>query len=276
MRLLGLLTLFALGACSQADPATYAEQQWGACQAGLGNQQERAHACGEVILSPVVSPQRRAEALMTRGILRSQAGQQARAIADFGRALRIDAALARAYAERGLVHHNRGAYEQAIADYDAALRLQPGMTLAAERRQQSLNERAETQLSQLDALSQAIERNPDNPALWNSRCWERAVRGVELDFALSDCDRALLLNPNDANAHDSRGLVYLKRGDAQAALADYGEAVRLDPNQPHFLYGRGVARLRLGMIAEGQADLAAAQRAEPNLGNLYRSYGVEA
>ncbi len=275
MRVPCVIALLILCACTPADPTVYAEQQWAACQAELGNAQERAHACGEVILSAVVTDERRAQALMVRGILRSQAGQQARAISDFGLALRVNPRLARVYVERGLVHHARGAYDAAIADYDVALQLEPSYALAAERRQQSLSARGEASLSQLDAISQAIEADPNNSALWNSRCWERAVRGVELEFALSDCDRALSLNPDDANAYDSRGLVHLKRGEPQAAMIDYDAAVTLEPNFAHFLYGRGVARVRAGMIAEGEADLEAARRMEPGVVDQYRAYGIE-
>src|SRR5262249_31402561 len=71
---------------------------------------------------------------------------------------------------------NKGDYERALLDFDEAIRLKP--TLGA---------------------------------VWNGRCWARAIVG-ELQAALTDCYEALRLEPNAAVTLDSRGLTYLKMG----------------------------------------------------------------
>lgn len=48
------------------------------------------------------------------------------------------------------------------------------------------------------------------------------------DSALANFDRAIRLNPNNAEAYDSRGEVYASKGDYTRAIADYNEALRLD------------------------------------------------
>ena len=62
---------------------------------------------------------------------------------------------------------------------------------------------------------------------------------------MKDCDDALKINPNYADAFDSRGMVDLKSGKFSKAIADYDAALRLDPKHASARqaaqrqYGRG-------------------------------------
>lgn len=268
-----VLVSLAIAACAPADPAARAEAKWAQCD-GPGFEEHRIAACSEVIDFAGTSSARRAAALVIRGSIRSNMGQHARAVADFGRALRIDRDNAHAYAERGLVHHSRGAFESAMRDYDSALAIEPGMRLAIERRQDAMDGLAGAYASRLEQLTQALASEPENAELLNNRCWLRVINNDDLDAALADCDAALRIEPANAAALDSRGLVHFKRGDYEAAAADYEAALAVEPGRGHFLYGRGLALLRLGKTAEGQADLAAAEQAEPGVAALYASYGA--
>jgi len=263
----------AIAACAPADPVVEAERQYGVCETYAAFPEHRLDACSMAILSEQTSPERRALALITRGMLRAQLGQHSRAIADFGRALRIDPNNATAYFERGVVHHNRGALENALRDYDRALELQPGMGAALERREQALAGRDQGYLYQIARLDAEILRDPRNPELLNGRCWTRAINDDDLDAALADCNSALGVEPRYAAALDSRGLVYLKRGEYARAAADYEAALAVEPGTGHYLYGRGLARLGMGQQAEGQADLDEAARLAPDVPALYASYG---
>lgn len=267
------LAALAMAACAPADPAAHAEAKWAQCD-GPGFEEHRIAACSEVIDFAGTSNARRAAALVIRGSIRANMGQHARAVADFGRALRIDRANAHAYVERGLVHHSRGAVESAMRDYDSALTIEPDMRLALDRRQDAMADLAGAYASQLDQLTRALASDPDNAEILNNRCWLRVINDDDLDAALADCDAALRANPASAAALDSRGLVHFKRGEYEAAAADYEAALAVEPGRGHYLYGRGLARLRLGMTAEGQADLTAAERAEPGVTALYASYGA--
>lgn len=212
--------------------------------------------------------------MIIRGSIRSNEGQYARALADFGRALRIDANNAQVYVERGIVHQARGAFDVAVRDFDHALALQPGLQPALERRADALAGRVESYRQELERLNDSLGRSPNDAEMLNSRCWLRVTNNDDLDLALADCNASLIAAPNDANVHDSRGLVYFKRGDYAAALADYETAVRLEPEDGHFLYGRGLARTALGMTAEGAADIARAEELEPGIGGRYASYSI--
>lgn len=233
----------------------------------------RVAACTAVTRAPEASQQQRAVAFAQRGVARANVGEQARAVADFGRALRLDPNLARAYFERAAIHHSRGAFDSAVADYDRALAIDPSFENAAYRRALALSSRIDDFATLLLQANTLIEENPRNAAAWNNRCWIRAVEGVELEAALADCDRSLSLSPNDPNVHDSRGLVYLKLSNPRAALSDYDAAVRLEENA-HFVYGRGIARLQLGLNDEGNVDLARAAELQSDIADTYATYGV--
>lgn len=277
-KLAALLALGALTACGPpADPVAHAEQRWAVCQHSA-LPQERVHACSEVVAFAEADPARKAAALMERARQRAALREDVRAIADFGRALRLDASLVDAYLERGQLHQGRGAYDMAVRDYDAALALRPNMPLAIERREAALREREQDGFddgsNDLDLLTQMLAADPNNAALWNNRCWTRAVAGEELEFALADCNEAIRLQPRYAAALDSRGLVHIKREEYLEAIADYNAALAIEPNYGHYLYGRGIARQRLGQTAAAQADFEAAQRADPGIVARYATYGV--
>ena len=263
-----------LVACAPNDAAVNAEQQWRLCDGQTPPEQKLA-ACSAVIAHATTSPERRAAAFVNRGALRARFSQHARAMADFGRALRIGGQDERALLERGLVHQGRGAFDEALVDIEAALALAPDMPQALMSREAVLRGRVEAFVNRLGELNQEIVAAPGEPGLLNERCWLRATNNDDLGLALLDCNESLRIAPDDANVLDSRGLVHLKQGDYSAALSDYEAALALTPGRGHYLYGRGLARRGLGMKAEAAADLTAGATADPRVVRLYRGYGVE-
>lgn len=262
-----------LTGCIPPVTADTVELAWERCD-GPGAPEYRVSQCSAVIGFEGTPPDRRAAALIVRGSIRSNEGEYARALADFGRALRIDADNAQVYIERGIIHQARGAYDVAVRDFDRALALQPGLQPALERRAQALAQGVAAYREDLESLNEQLQHSPTDADLLNARCWARAVNNDDLDAALADCNASLMAAPNDANVHDSRGLVFFKRGEYQAALADYETAVRLAPESGHFLYGRGLSRLALGITADGEADLARAETLEPGVAQQYQSYNI--
>ena len=134
-----------------------------------------------------------------------------------------------AYANRAGTYSDKGQIDLAAKDYDEAIRLAP-----------------------------TVE------AIWNGRCWCRAIIG-ELDAALADCNEALRLRPDDPAALDSRGLAYLKKGQLDLAIEDYNSALQLDSKLAGALYGRGLAKLNKGDVSGANADMAAAKEIAANI-----------
>jgi tetratricopeptide (TPR) repeat protein len=261
-----------VGACAPAVTAETAERAWAVCASAEGAHETRVRACSTVIAFPGTTEERRAAALVRRGVTRFELGELTRAVADLGRALRVDSANAQAYLERGGIHQARGAFELALRDFNSALALQPNLETALSRRNEALQGRTRLYQGQLERLSELLSSAPADASLLNNRCWLRVTNGDDLDQALTDCNAALLSDPASAATLDSRGLVHLKRGDYAAALTDYEAALKLEPERGHYLYGRGLTRIALGMTSEGQADLQAAEELEPGVGHLYAEY----
>lgn len=269
---LALVVATAVAGCLQPPTAAQVEQAWTQCSGGAAAEY-RLGACSTVIAFAGSTPERRAAALVARGAIRAQQGQFARAVADFGRALRLDHTNAGALVERGYVHQQLGAYDAALRDYDAALVIQPGFELAMNRRAEAVEFRSRAFDTQLAELNEALTRAPTDANTLNNRCWLRAINDTDLQLALADCNASLLAEPGDAATLDSRGLVNLKLQNYAAAQQDYEAALAKEPQRGHYLYGRGLARIGLGQTAEGQADLAEAERLEPGVAMVYRTYG---
>src|SRR5450755_2574949 len=48
--------------------------------------------------------------------------------------------------------------------------------------------------------------------------------------AIASFERAIRVNPNNANAYLYRGIAYRSRGEYEQALSDFDRAIELDPN----------------------------------------------
>lgn len=234
----------------------------------------------------------------------------ARAIADLTRACELAPAEASYLYQRGVAHLENQEPDLARADFDQALKLKPNdaPSLLARLRLDYRQHPPETLAAERDAVDRAMPQDADErgqlggmyanagqfPAAvlqytkWidthpresaqmanylNSRCWTRALWGQELDAALADCNSALNMRPGKAPYLDSRGLVYLRKGDFKSAIADYDNVLR-GQQIPWSLYGRGIARLRLGDTVHGRADIAAAAVADKNIATEAAKYGI--
>lgn len=167
-------------------------------------------------------------------------GDADRAIAAYGRALKLDPDFAWAYERRGSIWLDRGDYPRAIADFDQAIRIEP-----------------------------------NHAPFFNSRCWALAVSGGDAEKALGDCDRSLQLKPGDSDVLDSRAFVYLRLGRLDAALADYDAALAKDAKLWSSFYGRGLVRLRKGDAAAGNADIAAAKAMKADVVETFARFGFK-
>jgi tetratricopeptide (TPR) repeat protein len=119
-------------------------------------------------------------------------GQLDKAVADFSRALELDAKHAAAWGGRGVAYSALGQLEKAVADY-----------------------------------SRAVELDPKFAAAWHSRGIAYGQMG-QLDKAVADFSRAIELNPRDATAWANRGNAFRMLGQPDKAVADYSRAIDLE------------------------------------------------
>jgi len=127
---------------------------------------------------------------------------------------------------------------------------------------------------QADRDFAAVTKGADAVVL-NNLCWAKAIAGLALDSALTDCNAALAKEPEVAGFIDSRALVYLRLGRVDEAIADYDRALAKSPSQTSSLFGRALAWEKKGDKARSTADAAAALRNDANVRDRFKGYGLE-
>ncbi len=190
-----------------------------------------------------------------------------KALEDFDRALALDPTDVDARGQRASLRFASNDRDGATADLDAldrALPPQAQMRFPMSQLRQALGQYAPA-LVELNQWLAAHPREVTRPQALNSRCWARAMLGIELDQALDDCDEAIDGDRGNANYRDSRGWVYLRLGRYDKALADFDRGLADRPGIASSLYGRGIAKARLGDAAQADVDLAAARKAQPDI-----------
>src|SRR5829696_5647398 len=88
----------------------------------------------------------------------------------------------------------------------------------------------------------AQESEPKTADEYFNRGVERAKK-AQLDAAIDDYGKAILLNPGDGRAYYKRGAIKAMKADFDGALADFNKAIALDPNNSGAYYSRGLAHI---------------------------------
>lgn len=83
------------------------------------------------------------------------------------------------------------------------------------------------------------------------------ARHDQIDRAVADDSRALLLDPTLADVFNARGELWLKKGDKPKAVQDFGAALRIDPNHEkakanHKAIARELERIGAQMAVAGK------------------------
>jgi len=156
---------------------------------------------------------------------RSAFGDLEKALSFADRAIALDPDAAWPYVARAWVHRDGGNLESAVSDYSRAIQIEPEAWILAER---------------CDAYT------------WLG----------SFDAALSDCNRAVVMEPDHAWYIFLRGQVYFEQGDLGRAITEYGEALEREPDQPIYTYERARAYNDMGdheaALEDGDACVALA------------------
>lgn len=131
--------------------------------------------------------------------------------------------------------------------------------------------RVDQAISTLDA---GIARDKDSAGAYNERCWLLGRANRNLSKAMTDCDKALQLEPETANYLDSRALVWFRMGKLDRAIADYDAALEREPEMASSLFMRGLVKRRMGKIEEGDDDIATAVAIWPGVTEEFARYGL--
>ena len=101
---------------------------------------------------------------------------------------------------------------------------------------------------------------------WNAvaDAWSTELEGPQADTALDGYDRALALNPNLAEAHNSRGAVLLAAMRHEEALASFDRAIELKPEYAEAHANRASVLLTLKRYKGALASYEEAVRLKPD------------
>jgi Flp pilus assembly protein TadD len=91
--------------------------------------------------------------------------------------------------------------------------------------------------------------------------------------ALDEFNRAVGLDPYNAQALYGRALIYQTNNQHDFAIADFSAASGLNPQKPEPLLGRAVSYLALGKVKEAAADLDEASEADPHNAQVWTARG---
>lgn len=94
------------------------------------------------------------------------------------------------------------------------------------------------------------------------------TRHDQVDRAIADDSRALLLDPGLADVFNARGELWLKKGDKPKAVQDFGAALRIDPNHEkakanHRAIARELERIGAQMAVAGKPSFNCAGARRP-------------
>lgn len=98
---------------------------------------------------------------------------------------------------------------------------------------------------------------------------EYLKRGIALnekgnyELAISDFNKALLIDGNLAAAYLNRGLAYANENELEKAIADYNKAIELDPENEEAFYIRGLTFSKKGDADSAVSDFAKAISLNP-------------
>ena len=149
-----------------------------------------------------------------------------RAIGSYGHVIRVNPT-APAYNGRGVAYAGKKDLDKAIADYDRAIQLDANFDAAYVNRGRAYAAKTNHNRAIAD-YDRAIEIRASAPVHTFRGDAYLATRNHER--ALIDYDRAIQLDPTFAAAYNGRGNVYFAKDEFDRAIGDYDIAILLDPN----------------------------------------------
>ncbi|UPK37050.1 tetratricopeptide repeat protein [Bradyrhizobium sp. 186] len=99
------------------------------------------------------------------------------------------------------------------------------------------------------------------------------AKSGETAAALDEFNRAVALDPYNAQALYARALIYQNNNEHDFAIADFGAANGLNPQKVEPLLGRAISYLAVGKIKEAAADLDEASEADPHNAQVWTTRG---
>lgn len=210
---------------SDRSAAVFQQKDYKACFYGLLN--ELGPYANPLVDRPGATTAKLKLSPMT-GIMAVDTEALERQLAELSQRIRHSPREAQLYLQRGagyFLHHD---YDLAIADYDRALALDATLDEAYFGRGMARGHVGEIAAG-IDDLGVYLQRHPDDSYAYTKRGVRYLWLGEEAK-ARTDLEKAITLNPANAEAHDDLGVIYARQGDFDLAIAHFNETIRHDPS----------------------------------------------
>ena len=172
----------------------------------------------------------------------------------------------------GLIASQRGHHADAVAQIDAALEIKPDAPNALNNRAMALKGLGRLG-DALESLDRAIAFRPGYADAFNNRgIVLKELRRV--DDALASFERAIAINPRYAEAHNNRGNALRDINRLDEAIADFDAAIQIKRNYPNAFNNRGVALKDLGRLEEALASHDQAIALKPDYAEAFYNRGT--
>ena len=119
----------------------------------------------------------------------------------------------------------------------------------------------------------AIQLEPDDAIAYYNRGLAKAGLG-RYSVAISDYNKAIQLKPDEANAYINRGAAKVELRRYSAAISDYDKVIQIEPEAVHAYYNRGIAKGKLGQHFAAITDFDKVIQIKPNYANAYYNRGI--
>jgi tetratricopeptide (TPR) repeat protein/predicted aspartyl protease len=239
----------------------------------------RDYAAGIAELSKAIAQKADPDFYYSRANLYRDSGQREAALADYGKVLELKPDSLGAYLQRAAleVRHDNSAALKDLKNLDERSARDADQRLQMARLYRELDD-LPAAIEQLGLWIDNHEENAGMGAALSERCSNAALLGQNAAAALKDCNRALHLvdrkAPESTRVYTGHALANLRLGDAKHAAEDCDTALKLEPDNANAIYLRAVAEARLNRKQESDADAAAAQKLSEHVAAFFAKHGI--
>ncbi len=185
------------------------------------------------------------------------------ALANFDQVIQQDPQKIIAYIRRGRLHFHRGDLARALADFDKAIQLEAGRSAGIEQSKVSSKREKDPSPGDIQRDPRPWFENFSAGAAYIDR-GRTYIQRDDNDRAIADFTRAIELDPEGASAYNLRGVAYANKLDFDSAIADFDKAIQFDPLLNNAHYNRGLAFSAKGDKARARADFAIEEQLYPH------------
>ena len=121
--------------------------------------------------------------------------------------------------------------------------------------------------------TKAIAWIPDEAEAHNTRGITYSEDGDQ-DKAIAEFSKAIVLKPDFAAAYNNRGIAYGEKGEYDLAIKGYNKTIQLKPNSADAYNNRGAAYINKGEIDRAIKDCSKAIEFNPNYAKAYSNRGI--